>query len=194
MKRTLILSLCLFGASIALNNAKAQDNPKPSSWRNIVIKVTETYGNNQSRPLRGAKVSLDLESSNNNAGLTTKFPQIKTTGPRGAVFSRMPPSSMVGKYSVTVDPKPNDHTNSYSCEKKTNSFNHSSRGTTKQFNFTCYKQHDSNQSVTDNHGNDDQQNQCHKVRIQQQEGRRQSTYATACIQANGRWAIEPYKY
>jgi hypothetical protein len=119
MNHSLItLSLCPLIAAIALNSAQAQDNPKPSSWRNINIKVTETYGNNQSRPLRGAKVILELENGENNAGLTTRIPQTKTTGPRGAQFTRMPPSSMVGKYRVTVDPKPNNRTDSYSCKKE----------------------------------------------------------------------------
>ena len=189
------LSLCLLTSNMAINSALAQDNPKPSSWRNIVVKVTETYGNNQSRPMRGAKIILDLENTNNRAGLTTRFPQTKTSGPRGALFSRMPPSSMVGKYNITVDPKPNDSNNSYSCQKRTKNLIHANRGTTAQFNFTCRKKNASTPSIAAvSKRKDKTENKCHKVRIQKQEGRRDSTYASACMQANGRWAIDPYKY
>jgi hypothetical protein len=196
MKRTInTLSLCLLATTITLSSAQAQDNPKPNSWRNIVVKVTETYGNNQSRPLRGAKVTLGLASDDNSAEVTTRFPQTKTSGPRGAQFTRMPPSSMVGKYTVTVDPKPNDRTDSYSCKKRTKNFIHSTRGTTTQFNFTCLKKKASAPSVAaKTNTNSNNRGQCHKVRIQKQDGRRDATYATACMQANGRWVIEPFKY
>ena len=191
-KAILSLSLGLVIAGLSSTGVQAQDNPEPSSWRNIVVKITETYGNNQSRPLRGAKVVLTLEDSNNNAGLTTRFPQAKTSGSRGATFSRMPPSSIVGNYVVTVDPKPNDKTNKYSCKETSKTFIHSTRKTTKQFNVNCQLNRSTPKVAQSN--STAKEGSCHKVRIQKQEGQRKSTHTKACLNAQNQWVVEPFKY
>jgi hypothetical protein len=101
--------------------------------------VAPGVNNNQSRPLRGARVILDLENADISTGITTRIPQTKNTGPSGALFSRMPSSSMVGKYTFAADPKPNDRAGSYSGKKRTKNIIHSHRGTSAQFNFTYQK-------------------------------------------------------
>ena len=195
-----ILSSTLLIAMIA--NTQAADNPKPSSWANIDIKITETYGNNQTRPLRGAKVFIDLVNKDQSKDFKTRFPQSKSSGPRGVTFTRMPPSSMVGDYIVTVNPKPSDKNNQYTCKQKEKTFIHNTRKANKQFRFQCFKNSNQSSGGSSSGGSNSsgsgkiphEKQPCHKVRIQKQEGKRSSTYSKACPVANGNWKIEPYKY
>lgn len=192
--RQLVLSVsgsCLLVASMT---SWAADNPKPSSWRNIVVKATETYGNNQSRPLRGAKVIIELENANQSKDYKTRFPQTKTSGPRGATFTRMPPSSMVGKYVITVIPKPNDKAGKYSCKEKMVNFLHNTAESRKQFTFNCQLNRSANASVANSQSNSSNGKECHKVRIQKQEGNRRSKVSQACKQKDGSWKIDNYRY
>jgi len=122
-----------------LTAVQAADNPKPSSWRSVEVKVTETFGNNQSSPLRGAKVIIDLVNRNQDSDGRTRFPQTKTSGSRGATFTRMPPSSMVGDYKITVIPKPSDKSNEFTCKEKSITFIHNMNKSNKQFRFKCSK-------------------------------------------------------
>ncbi len=194
--KKLMRPIIIYASGLMLSsNLFAADNPKPSSWRNIVVKATETYGNNQSRPLRGAKVIIELENPAQSQDYKTRFPQTKTSGPRGATFTRMPPSSIVGKYVVTVIPKPNDKAKKYSCEEKSISFIHNTHEARKQFNFKCQLNRSGGNQVAQNDSNSENaENPCKKVRIQLQEGRRQSAYSTACQQKDGSWEVKSFKF
>lgn len=190
-----LLAVIVFGA--ASLSVQAADNPKPSSWRNIDIKITETYGNNQSRPLRGAKVTIDLENAGQSKDYKTRFPQTKTAGARGATFTRMPPSSMVGKYVVTVLPKTGSQANKYTCKEKTKTFIHGGPKTTQQFNFKCRRASSGSSSTATVtlSSNEETVGDCHRVRITKQEGRkRPNTSAKACLKADGNYEIVSFSY
>jgi len=123
-KFTLGLALCtltvLFGSSLF-----AQGNRIPLNWKGMTVKVTETYGNNNTKPLRGAKVSIDITEkyravldSLQKIYPVLRLPQQRTSQTRGAMFSKLPPSSVVGPYLVKVNPKPNDIKNEYTCAER----------------------------------------------------------------------------
>jgi len=109
----------VLGAGL-IPNAHAQDNPVPAFWGGISVKITETYGNNNTKPLTGVKVILDLKYPEKAAAVLQKypvitFPMVKTAGTRGANFTRIPPTKDVGDYIITIIPKPNDVNNEYAC-------------------------------------------------------------------------------
>jgi len=278
---------------------QAADNPRPVNWREISIKVTETFGNNQTRPMRSASVTLDLvDRSKVPVQYNIRLPQKKSSGSRGATFTKMPPSNIVGEYIVTVNPKPSDNSNEYTCKKETKTFAHGTSKSTKQFQFFCQKfdqvnesarqttggydltvdvkqnagkrgnglwvvaydknnnrlkwvrtngtrkatiknvdpakgpyrieihnlkndrkalfkgqfnmpkkdatfiadldsnktQSSSGNSNSSNGSGNTNDKSCHKVRIQKQEGRRESKISEACQQKDGSWKIAPYQY
>ncbi|MCW9017085.1 MAG: hypothetical protein OQJ89_08985, partial [Kangiellaceae bacterium] len=109
-------------------------------------------------------------------------------------FTRMPPSSMVGKYVVTVIPRPNDKANKYSCKQKTINFLHNTAESRKQFTFNCQLSRSSNPRVANNQRANSTGKECHNVKIQKQEGNRQSVISKACKQKDGSWKIEHYRY
>lgn len=192
--KTIVTSTLLIGV---ISNIHATDNPKPSSWGNIDIKITETYGNNQTRPLRGAKVFIDLVNKNQSKDFKTRFPQSKSSGPRGVTFTRMPPSSMVGEYIITVNPKPSDKNNQFTCKQKEKTFIHNTRKANKQFRFQCFKNSNRNSGGSNSNASNDLphiKQPCHKVRIQKQEGKRISVNSMACPHVDGGWKIDLYKY
>ena len=137
----------------ALTSVQAVDNPRPVNWQAISVKVTETYGNNQTRPMRSASVTLDLaDRSKVPSQYNIRLPQKKTSGSRGATFTKMPPSNIVGEYIVTVNPKPSDNTNEYTCKSETKRFHHGTRKSTKQFRFFCQKTDHANESARQSDG------------------------------------------
>lgn len=127
----------------------AQGNPIPLNWRNLTVQVIETYGNNNTKPLQGAKVKVELKYPEKAEELLKQYPTLhlpvtKTAQTRGALFGKLPPSKDVGPYIVTVIPKPNDRNNEYICEEKTNRDSREVRmgGGGPQrltFNYTCKK-------------------------------------------------------
>lgn len=81
--------------------AEAQDNPIPLNYRNLNVNVLETYGNNNTRRVAGARVVLVPE--NGGTDEFVEFPIQRTTTNRGVVsFSKIPPSNQIGPYVVTV--------------------------------------------------------------------------------------------
>lgn len=103
-----------------ISMSHAQDNPIPSFWGGVNVQVTETYGNNFTKPLMGAYVTIDLKDPAKAAATLRKFPTLKfpvrrTTGTRGADFRPIPPTRDVGDYIITVVPKPNDKNKEYAC-------------------------------------------------------------------------------
>lgn len=134
---------------LGFSSASAQGNPIPLNWRNLTVQVIETYGNNNTKPLQGAKVKVELKYPEKAEELLKKYPTlrlpaVKTAQTRGALFAKLPPSKDVGPYIVTVTPKPNDRNNDYICEEKTNRASREVRmgGGSPQrlnFNFTCKK-------------------------------------------------------
>lgn len=195
------LSILFVMLLILSSNLIAQDNPKPSSWKNIDVKIHETYGNNQSRTMRGAKVTIDVDESaaspatdanaeRNLAGRMPRLPQTKTSGSRGTRFSRMPPSSLVGAYRVTVTPK------NKNCQVQSKTFIHNSqRASSPQFHFTCFGPSRSPAANQNLASNDPQS--CHNVRINSQ-GRQARLHkpvtVEACPREDGLWVIKPFKY
>lgn len=116
----LYMALIAFG----LSSVSAQDNPIPLNWRNLNVQVIETYGNNFTKPLLGAKVTIELKDPHKADALrqqypTLQLPQTRTAQTTGVSFRQLPPSQVVGPYIVTVDPKPNDINKEYICEERT---------------------------------------------------------------------------
>ena len=90
----------------------AQGNPVPHAWRQLQVQVIETYGNNNTKPLQGAKVTIELKYPDRAEEILKKYPVIRIPATRtsqttGARFGQLPPSKDVGPYIVTVIPKPN---------------------------------------------------------------------------------------
>jgi hypothetical protein len=79
--------------------ASAQDNPVPLNYRNLTVTAVE-INNNQRRNLTGATVTVVPASGAEDRFVT--FPLRRTTGTRGATFSKIPPSKDVGPYEVKV--------------------------------------------------------------------------------------------
>ncbi len=107
----------------ASSPALAQDNPIPLNWRNLTVQVIETYGNNNTKPLQGAKVKVELKYPERARELLNRYPTLhlpvtKTAQTRGALFGKLPPSKDVGPYVVTVIPKPHDTNREYICEEQ----------------------------------------------------------------------------
>jgi hypothetical protein len=101
MKRASIRTATALGLAGALwaGPAAAQDNPVPLNYRNLTVTAFEV-NNNQRRNLTGATVTVAPKSGAENQFVT--FPLRRTTGTRGATFSKIPPSNDVGPYEVTV--------------------------------------------------------------------------------------------
>lgn len=151
LNQLLGLSIALIAwAGLGLSTASAQGNPIPLNWRGMTIQVIETYGNNNTKPLQGAKVTVELKYPEKAEELLKKYPVLRlpvsrTSQTRGALFGKLPPSKDVGPYIVTVIPKPNDRNNDYICEEKTNrdsrEVNMGGSGPNYRltFNYTCKK-------------------------------------------------------
>ncbi len=138
-------------AAMGVSSLEAQGNRIPLNWRKLTVKVIETYGNNNTKPLRGAKVTIDV-TEDYRAVLDSlqklypvlRMPVTRTAQTRGASFNKLPPSRVLGPYVVTVDPKPNDRKNEYTCTEKTARATREVRmgGGSPQrlnFNFKCLK-------------------------------------------------------
>jgi len=146
---SLVTSLILLWIGMSLSPVSAQDNPIPLNWRNLTVQVIETYGNNNTKPLQGAKVKIELKYPEKADALKERYPTLhlpaeRTAQTRGATFGKLPPSRDVGPYIVTVIPKPYDRQKEYVCEEKTNRDSREVRmgGGSDQrltFNFTCKK-------------------------------------------------------
>jgi len=199
-------------------NVQAADNRVPSFWGGVSVKVTETYGNNNTKPLTGVKVILDLKDPGKAAAVlkkypVIKFPMVKTAGTRGANFTRIPPTKDVGEYTITVIPKPNDVNNKYACTpypgkrgytvgnkgEVTESFRMGTGGTSrKNYGYKCPKAVSVNRFNQPGQGGNNQNKQaaCHEVQIQARGSSSRYGYvkAQSCKQSNGYWKIEPYKY
>lgn|GEM_PF-3789263 len=141
--------VCIMVGGLGLSTVAAQGNPIPLNWRNLTVQVIETYGNNNTKPLQGAKVTVELKDPDKADDLQRKYPTLRlpvtrTAQTRGALFGKLPPSKDVGPYIVTVIPKPNDRNNQYICEEKTNRDSREVRmgGGSDQrltYNYTCQK-------------------------------------------------------
>lgn len=147
--RLLVLSSVVMVMALAAT-VWAQDNPIPHFWRQLHVQVIETYGNNNTKPLQGAKVTIELKYPEKAEEILQKYPTIqlpatRTSQTTGARFGKLPPSKDVGPYIVTVIPKPNDINKEYICEEKTNRDSREVRigsGGAPQrltFNYTCKK-------------------------------------------------------
>ncbi len=150
LNQLLGLSIALIAwAGLGLSSVSAQGNPIPLNWRNMTVQVIETYGNNNTKPLQGAKVRIELKYPERAEELLKKYPTLrlpatKGSGTTGALFGKLPPSKDVGPYIVTAIPKPNDRNKEYLCEEKTNrdsrEVNMSGGGPKRlTFNYTCKK-------------------------------------------------------
>lgn len=155
----LIQLLLVFGFSSGLlSMAQAQDNPIPSSWGGVSVKLIETYGNNNTKPLNRGRVTLDLKDPAKAANYlkrypSVKFPRVKTSNTRGATFLRVPPSTLVGDYILTVEPKPFDKYNEYNCNTRTDTFRMGTGGIkNKTYNFKCLKTDMQNETTRTSQG------------------------------------------
>lgn len=131
--------------AIGLSEVLAQDNRIPLNWRNLTVQVIETYGNNNTRPLRGAKVKVELKDPSKLDSLrkiypTLRLPAQRTAQTRGALFGKLPPSSVVGPYIVTVIPKPYDRKKEYTCVEEQREIRMGGGSDQRlTFNFECKK-------------------------------------------------------
>jgi hypothetical protein len=177
----------------------AQGNPTPSSWGTLSVKASDTYGNNNSRLLRRAKVTIEYEDPQKAAqyfakhNVNIRMPQSKTTGSGQAMFTRVPPSNLVGPYTVTVEP------NQPGCnEAKSKTYRMGNGGRRNlTFNFNCNNSRSSSNSNNTNSSSEAEPPKCHKVRIMPQGVDRRkyrNVNAQACPGKDGKWTIEPYEY
>jgi hypothetical protein len=104
--------------------AVAQDNPVPLNYRNLTVTAFEV-NNNQRRNLTGATVTVTPKSGAENEFV--KFPLQRTTGTRGATFSKIPPSKDVGPYEVKIVTR--------DCGEQTRQFNKNA-GSDQRLQFT----------------------------------------------------------
>lgn len=79
--------------------ATAQDNPIPLTYRNLTVKAFE-INNNRNDPMRGVKVTIEPEKPDQ----FVRFPKSGTiNGALGTRFSKIPPSNVVGQYTIKVE-------------------------------------------------------------------------------------------
>jgi len=220
-KMKLIIMKCTMGGLViasvcAASVAQAVDNRVPSYWGGVSIKVIETYGNNNSKPLTGARVVLDAKDRQKANAITTRYPVIRfpmqrTSQTSGVNLTRIPPTNVIGEYTLTVTPPTsggrvcqpyqaargaiigNDGSVTISFRKNTGP------ATTRRiFNFKCSNRASTNQY----NGNSTRNNnvhtgaRCHNVRVQAlgAGARYGSVTLKSCKQNNGKWKIEPYDY
>lgn len=90
----------LAGVLLAPAGLPAQDNPVPLNYRNLDVTV-HSVQNNRRQIVSGAKVTVTAEKPDPRNHV--QFPLVKTSGRRGATFSKLPPSQDVGEYTITVE-------------------------------------------------------------------------------------------
>ncbi len=103
------VAIAITALMLGMPSVQAQDNRVPSFWGSVSVKVMETYGNNNSKPLTGAKVILDALDAGKANAITARypvvrFPMVKSAQTRGASFTRIPPVNDIGEYQLTVIP------------------------------------------------------------------------------------------
>lgn len=187
------ISLAL--AFFASCHSIAQDNPSPSSWATLTVKTSETYGNNQSRSLNQAKVTVEYSEPQKAANyfakhnVSVRIPQSKTSNTRGAIFSRLPPSNLVGKYKITVEPQ------KQGCNTQTKEVHLGNSKKNITFEFTCYNSSQGAPKAT-RATQAPKTGDCHRVRISpanNQAPNYKNVYAESCLQADGSWLVKPYR-
>jgi len=207
------------GSVLAVSAAHAVDNRVPSFWGGVSVKVMETYGNNNSKPLTGAKVVLDALDPGRAGAITARYPVIKfpiqrTSQTRGVTFTRLPPVNDIGEYVLTVTPpaRGNRVCEPYNAPRGaeiggdgsvTVSFRKSPGPSTtrRTFNFKCssVNPRSSNNKVRNKRSGNNAMmmaNNCHDVRVQGLGAGARYGRVTlkSCKQSDGKWKIEPYEY
>jgi len=142
-----LVCMLLTCGGVWAGSIQAQSSAVPASWQSLTVQVVGSSGKNNTRPLRGAKITVKLREPRRAGQLKRKYPSLQLpvtmiaqTG--SARFNKLPPSSEVGPYVVTVIPKPNDITRAFICEEKTNGATRDIRlgstgPQTLRFNFVC---------------------------------------------------------
>jgi len=194
------IACALIALAFQATNVSAQDNPVPHAWGTLSVKASDTYGNNNSRLLRRAKVTIEYEDPEQAAAyfekhrVNVRMPQSKTTGSGQAIFTRVPPSNHVGPYTITVIP------NQPGCdEAKSKSYRMGVGGRRNlTFNFSCNQsRYNNNRNQNANNNAAEEAPTCHKVRVMPQ-GKERRKYKNVNLQAcpgkDGKWVIEPYSY
>jgi len=172
-------------------------------------------GNNNSKPLTGAKVILDAKDGGKAASISSKYPVIRfpmerTSQTRGVTFTRIPPANDIGEYSLTVQPPSNRNSScrpynpprgaivgddgSISIDLRKSPGPSTTRRT---FNFKCSP--GGTQPARANRNlaaTPDNRNECHDVRVQALGAGARYGRVTlqSCKQPDGQWKIEPYRY
>ncbi len=111
LARTMILIslLCTLVGSAA--PIVAQDNPIPLTYRNLTVKSFE-INNNRNDAMRGVQVTIEPQRTDR----YVRFPKQGTiNGATGRRFSKIPPSNVVGPYTITAVSK--------DCGTQTRQFN-----------------------------------------------------------------------
>lgn len=196
--------------------AHAVDNRVPSFWGGVSVQVMETYGNNNSRALTGARVVLDVKDRQRADRITERYPAIRfpmerTSQTRGVNLTRIPPSNVIGEYTLIVYPPVR---RGQVCESYNNGRGakvgrdgsvmislRKSPGpstTRRTFNFRCSKGGSAHPVGGAQAGNSNMNDpaRCHDVRVQgiRSGARYGSVTLVSCRQDDGKWKIEPYDY
>ena len=94
-----VLVLTILAISVMPVASLAQDNPIPLTYRNLTVKAFE-INNNRNDPMRGVKVTIEPEKPDQ----FVRFPKSGTiNGALGTRFSKIPPSNVVGQYTIKVE-------------------------------------------------------------------------------------------
>lgn len=129
--------------SLIAASAMADKSPDTKFWGSLVVTALDIQ-NNQSNPLRGAKVTVALADPAKAAryvqryGDIGNFPRTKYHRHQPVWFSHLPPSNLVGKYTVTVDPKPG-RGQDYACQTQSKTLKKGSGEDRLNFRFSCVK-------------------------------------------------------
>ena len=215
----LLMMKCTIGGFViasvfAGSVAQASGNRVPSYWGGVSVKVMEIYGNNNSRPLTGARVVLDARDQQKANAVTTRYPTIRfpmqrTSQTTGVNLTRIPPSNVIGEYILTVTPPssggrvcqpynaPRGALIGSNGSVAVRFLKNSGPSTTRRtFNFKCSNGASSNQHSQAGNNNMHTEARCHNVRVQGMGAA--SSYGSvvlrSCRQSNGKWKIDPYDY
>ena len=90
----------ILAGALVVPPALAQDNRMPLNYRALHVSVREVQGN-QNRNLNRAKVTIEPEEAKAHDPFVN-FPIVKTVNTRPVNSGKIPPTSTIGTYKITV--------------------------------------------------------------------------------------------
>lgn len=141
--KTLSLLALITLLGVFSGHAAARSNPDTKFWGDLVVSVIEVQ-DRQGRPIRGAKVTIDLAEPRKAAeyvrrfGDIGRFPKTVTYDHQPVIFTHLAPSDLVGLYKARVNPRPLQ-SRRYSCVPEQKKLKKSRSQDRLHFEFNCAK-------------------------------------------------------